>query len=1432
MESQLGVATAVLDVDVTRALTGVDRFIGGMGRVNRAVDDAGGSAARNTGRIRGFFDAFKNNALGGIAETIGVGLFDRVLGMGAGILTAASNTEQLRNQLEIATGSAERLEEVWSFIQDYAAKTPFESSQLVDISARLETMGVDALQWMETMGNVSAGTGKSIEQVTEAFIDAQFGEYERMKELGIKMTRQGDQLAISYYKNGQKITETVDANNQEIINSTVEAIWNDKYAGAMAKQAGSFQGLLSTVTDNVKMYTAQMTKGLFSSAKGGLKFATMFFESFGLNQSQIGTQAAIFRGIRSAALRSFGPEMAEKFNNVIDHIEAGWIRLKAGAIAAFNLIKLAVGVFMDLWEVAGAAALKFVAKFLASRAIVPVVLLIGRALLFMLSPVGALITLVGLLGMAWQSNFGNIRGIVGAIIDGINVLKGVFEQLPGPVQSAATGIAGFGGIALSAIPALVILKGQLATVGAAWVGLRTTIVSAAGPIIGAIRAIGVAMMTNPIGIAILAIIAIILLFVAAYKTNFLGFADFMNNIFDKVGGAVDRFRAVFDRLRGEGVNPISAAIRALGSAFEKLTGLEVSKQFNQLAKAGATLWRGLRKVVSGFKDLFDAIADGDPGAILDAFITIADGIGDILRAPFEFIGELFEEFETGIDAIDRINQQIGDIFQAGGRMIAAIFSGDWKGALDAGLDLILNFGQLILASMMLIPGLIWQALSGVDWSGVGSAILSGITSGAQAVWDWVSGIGTTLAGYVPTSWEDITNALSGLSGVWDTALQLLGIGWGAVQGLFEGVVEVITGLLPSDWSPVSAITDLLGNVWDTAKGALERAWGAVTGIFTGAGAAIVALLPSDNWASVLSITNHLGTVWDQAKTAVANGFEAVKKPFTGAIDVIKGLLPQDAWQSVVDLISPLGTVWDGVKTLVVEGFDAVKAPFIGAIDVIKGLLPQDAWQSVKDLIAPLGTAWDGVKTTLEESWGAVKGVFETAQSGIEAVTSYDWGFVATAFEGLTTGIDTVKTNVTTPIDGVKTAIGGVRDLIKTATDLFDWGFVEGAFSGLITAIETVADAVAKPVGAIKDAFRFAQNDLFNGGSDSPITNAQGQPVYESGPNAGQPIPDQSAIPDMNPAINAASLIGEIYTEIQTAGTNIATETGNIITGLSTFVTNMGTKGTEAGQHFKNMLGTVMATVQGDVGVHLSALETGMNTFTTNMGTKGTEAGDSLMEALVAGITSGGPLVDGAVVGIASAVLVTWGGFSGDFETLGTTFDAVVAGGISANGGVVASAVEGVVRGGISAGMNAASGAGQISARIVDGLLAGLNDGGRFAAAVGAIVQSGIDAGNAAAGNASPSKKAIKLSGNVGKGLVIGALRYKRRVSDAYASLINFPGGPNPSLGTYNGGRGGGGNSSTVVYNNQQIQVSGAGDPRAVANEVVRVLARGQAQILD
>ncbi len=200
--------------------------------VTQANKDMEQSAGRTTG-------AFK--LMGAAMAAIGAGA------LVSKFADTVTQSEKLKGALQTMTGSAENAGIAFQHLTQFAAETPFTLDQSVEGFIKLKALGLDPSERaLRSYGNTSAAMGKDMMQMIEAVADASTGEFERLKEFGIKARSEGDNVALTF----RGVTTEIGKNSEEI-QEYLLAIGETQFGDAMQNQMERLPGLLSNLEDNV-----------------------------------------------------------------------------------------------------------------------------------------------------------------------------------------------------------------------------------------------------------------------------------------------------------------------------------------------------------------------------------------------------------------------------------------------------------------------------------------------------------------------------------------------------------------------------------------------------------------------------------------------------------------------------------------------------------------------------------------------------------------------------------------------------------------------------------------------------------------------------------------------------------------------------------------------------------------------------------------------------------------------------------------------------------------------------------------------------------------------------------------------------------------------------------------------------------------------------
>ncbi len=227
-------------------------------------------------------DGLTNKGKSAESATDGLmGAFKRLAGPVAGVVSATAaldklvdvtrEFDRLNAGLITATGSSENAAAAFEALQQFAAKTPYDLAQAVDGFNKLVNLGLTPSEKaLMSYGNTASAMGKDLNQMIEAVADASTGEFERLKEFGIKASSEGDRVKFTF----QGITTEVGKNAAEI-EQYLMALGENQFAGAMAARMDSLDGALANLGDTWDALFLTVSKsGVGDAIESGVRTAT------------------------------------------------------------------------------------------------------------------------------------------------------------------------------------------------------------------------------------------------------------------------------------------------------------------------------------------------------------------------------------------------------------------------------------------------------------------------------------------------------------------------------------------------------------------------------------------------------------------------------------------------------------------------------------------------------------------------------------------------------------------------------------------------------------------------------------------------------------------------------------------------------------------------------------------------------------------------------------------------------------------------------------------------------------------------------------------------------------------------------------------------------------------------------------------------------
>jgi hypothetical protein len=333
----------------------------------------------------------KMGSLEGTVKKVGAAVvaafaIGKVMEFGGKVVSTLAEFEKYEAVLTNTLGSNSEAKQSMADITEFASKTPFAVNELTGSYVKLANMGFKpTMDQMTKMGDLASSTGKGFDQLTEAVIDAQTGEFERLKEFGVKAKKSGDDVTFMF-----KNQQTTVKNNSAAISQYLLGLGEmNGVSGAMAAISETTGGQISNLEDSVsalylKIGTAlkpaisgvvSALGGFVSTMQSAVDWAVRNADTIGLFASMLGGAAAalllyngylaastLVTGIwtaytTAAAISEGGLTVAQWAWNVamtanpIGLVVAAIGALIAGVIYAWNTFVGFRAVIIGLWSV-------------------------------------------------------------------------------------------------------------------------------------------------------------------------------------------------------------------------------------------------------------------------------------------------------------------------------------------------------------------------------------------------------------------------------------------------------------------------------------------------------------------------------------------------------------------------------------------------------------------------------------------------------------------------------------------------------------------------------------------------------------------------------------------------------------------------------------------------------------------------------------------------------------------------------------------------------------------------------------------------------------------------------------------------------------------------------------------------------------------------
>lgn len=655
----------------------------------------------------------------------------------------------------------------------------------------------------------------------------------------------------------------------------------------------------------------------------------------------------------------------------------------------------------------------------------------------------------------------------------VGMLVGAMRSLPGPVQTiigvfilAAGGVATLigGWTALSAVvnaskvPFLINTLTIVENTAAKWLsvaasaayGVVTGILAgeiglatiATGLATAAQWLLNAAMDANPIGIIVIAIVALIAVLGYLYYNNetvrvaidalWKGIQDLANWIWN---GLIAAWNGLMDILK-----PVTDALGKLFSALGNKGGEASGGIWEQLTGIFKQLWDIISKVAgvigSALMPIFNAVAGLVSGALSAGFQTLFG----VLSAVFHFIGDLINIL-TGLvdgsltagDALNLIWEMVGRLFNS---VFTSIINGIGKFAIELvtkGVAAAQKFVLGLIAYIQTLPIRVWVwlviMLAKINaWKNqmvalarlAGQQFINGVINFIRTLpakaWAWFMNTLSKIEAFAGQAWSKAQEVGSNIiKAISDKLTSLPGdmYTWGvnAINSFIDAIINAIPGLRdalnavsslfphsPPKEGPLATIKE--SNIYNWGKtvgGAIKQGVDeGATGIFDGVSTALPEIPTAAASSSVQAATTEVKTDDNAAATAnttqemVSQSYNLIKDNVTNSLTTMANT-DKKSWQGITNntkqqldkMRQNNNTSWNTMKNNTKTHLNNIRKSTSEVTTKMTG-----AWKSMATSIKSQA---DSIRTESTSDFGDLKSTISKFYTAISNPKSYFFG---------------------------------------------------------------------------------------------------------------------------------------------------------------------------------------------------------------------------------------------------------------------------------------------------------------------------------------------------------------------------------------------------------------------------------------------------------
>lgn len=222
----------------------------------RSGQASGNSFDKQKASVKGLNKELKNtdkgiSSMSGTVGKLGGALaavlsVQQLISFGSHVIKITGQFQRLEAVLTNTLGSNSAAQRALATIQNFATQTPFAVAELTESYVKLANQGFKPTrEELRKLGDLASSTGKGFDQLTEAVIDAQTGQFERLKEFGIRASKEGDRVSFTF----KGVQQQVDFTNESIREYILGLGDAEGVSGSMAAISNTVEGKISNLGD-------------------------------------------------------------------------------------------------------------------------------------------------------------------------------------------------------------------------------------------------------------------------------------------------------------------------------------------------------------------------------------------------------------------------------------------------------------------------------------------------------------------------------------------------------------------------------------------------------------------------------------------------------------------------------------------------------------------------------------------------------------------------------------------------------------------------------------------------------------------------------------------------------------------------------------------------------------------------------------------------------------------------------------------------------------------------------------------------------------------------------------------------------------------------------------------------------------------------------